>query len=83
MTVKVTFLKRNEILGAIVRAIAVQVADFQMVGGNNRSYLNRHGFYRFEFANSGQVIQFKSLIQSYVPTNLQSGLQIELEDESN
>jgi len=76
MTIKVTFLNKDEILGAIVRALAVQVAGFQVVGGLNKNYLKANGFYPFIFANSSQVERFKSLIKCYVPSEFQASLQI-------
>ena len=39
MTIKITFKIKDEILAAIVRALAVQAAGFQVVGGMNAKFL--------------------------------------------
>jgi hypothetical protein len=75
MATKVTFLDKDEILGALVRALAVQVAGFQVVGGMNAEYLNRKGFYLFQLSEP-QANRFKSLIKSYIPDRLQQLIQI-------
>ncbi len=75
MTAKVTFSNPDEILGAIVRALAVQSAGFQAVGGMNKKYLQDNGYYRFEFSQS-QFERFKTLINDYVPSALRETLQI-------
>jgi len=63
---KVSIQNRDEILGAIVRALAVQVAGFQVVGGMNKEYLKRNGYYLFKFSQE-QFDRFKSLVNNYVP----------------
>jgi hypothetical protein len=77
MKVKVTFSDRDEILGAVIRALAVQAAGFQVVGGMNSAYLATNGFYRFKFSNPGQTARFIALVRNYVPTTLQAKLSIE------
>jgi hypothetical protein len=76
MTTKVTILNRDEILGAIIRALAVQAAGFQVVGGMNAEYLKQNGFYRFPFASLDQVERFKTLVKDYVPDRFHNSLQI-------
>jgi hypothetical protein len=61
MTTKVIFSDRDEILAALVRAIAVQSGGFHMVGGMNKDFLHRHGFYRFGL-DAAQHSRFKNLI---------------------
>jgi len=75
MSVKVMISDRDEILGAIVRALAVQAGGFHMVGGMNSNYLRRNGFYRFPLSHD-QSDKFRSLIKNYVPDRLQNLLQI-------
>jgi len=72
---KVSFADRDEILGAIVRALAVQAAGFQVVGGMNAEYLKQNGFYLFSFS-ANQVDRFKGLIRDYVPDRFQPSIQI-------
>lgn len=80
MIIKVTLLDRDEILGAIVRALAVQVAGFQIVGGMNRKYLEQNGYYRFRFSMA-QFDRFQGLVKDYVPERFQ--LLIHLAGERN
>ncbi len=71
MTTKVTISNRDEILGAIVRALAVQVAGFQIVGGMNKKYLQENGYYLFQFS-APQLSRFQNLVEEYVPEKLTS-----------
>jgi hypothetical protein len=70
VSVKVTLLDRDVILGAILRALAVQVAGFQVVGGMNREYLEQNGYYRFPFSQV-QFVKFQMLVKDYVPARFQ------------
>jgi hypothetical protein len=72
---KVSISNRDEILGAIVRALAVQAAGFQTVGGMNKLYLQEHGYYKFKF-HADQFEKFKSLVNGYVPDRLLQQIQI-------
>jgi hypothetical protein len=82
MKIKVTFFSnQDEILGAVVNALAAQVAGSQIVGRMNRIFLKNNGFYRFNFATSLRAARFTSLIESYVPAHMQSRLTIM--DDSN
>ncbi len=73
---KVSIQNRDEILGAIVRALAVQVAGFQVVGGMNKEYLKQNGFYDFKFSGV-QVDRFRTLVNEYVPDKLSVLIKIE------
>jgi len=75
MAVRVTFSDRDEILGAIVRAIAVQAGGFHMVGGMGGDYLRTNGFYKFPLSPE-QSTRFRGLIKNYVPNQFQNVLQI-------
>jgi hypothetical protein len=48
-TIKVTFSDRDEILGAIVRALAVQVAGFQVARGMDGKYLKKKVSFASDF----------------------------------
>ena len=75
MRVKVTLLDRDEILGAIVRALAVQVAGFQVVGRMNRKYLEQNGYYQFPFSQV-QSVKFQTLVKSYIAERFQPSIRI-------
>ena len=72
---KVTFQNRDVILGAIVRALATQVAGAALLGGMSGSYLRIHGFYRFSFTPT-EADRFRELVKDYLPTRFQSSIQI-------
>jgi hypothetical protein len=76
---KVTVSNRDEILGAILRALAVQSAGFQTVGGMNKQYLQDHGYYRFRF-HTDQFDRFKALVKSYIPDRFQQTVEITAEN---
>lgn len=75
MSIKVTLLNGDEILGAIIRALAVQAAGFQVVGGMNAVYLKAHGYYRFKF-NPKQFHRFQSMVSDYIPEQFRNQIQI-------
>jgi hypothetical protein len=75
--IKVTFSQRDEIVGAIVRALAVQCAGFQVVGGLKDNYLTKHGYYPMTFSNEGQLHNFSGLLDDYLPERFKSGIKIE------
>lgn len=75
MSLKVTFSDRDEILGALVRALAVQAGGFQMASGMNGDYLKKNGFYRFPFSKT-QTDRFRTLIKNYLSPQFQDLLQI-------
>jgi hypothetical protein len=77
MKIKVVFSNRDEILAAVVRALAVQAAGFQVVGGMNKNYLIANGFFLFDFESRAQINRFKTMVRDYVPANLQTNLKIE------
>jgi hypothetical protein len=74
--IKVVFSNRDEILGAIIRALAVQVAGFQMGRGMDGLYLRQNGYYRFEFANQTQVDRFTESVTAYLQDRWRNTIQI-------
>jgi len=75
VAIKVTFSNRDEILGAVVRALAVQAAGFQVVSGMNAEYLRQNGSYRFEFSQD-QLERFQIFVRDYVPDKLRQLIEI-------
>jgi hypothetical protein len=72
---KVSISTRDEILGAIVRALAAQAAGVQTVRGMNKLYLQKHGYYKFKF-DADQFEKFKFLVNGYVPDMFLQTIQI-------
>lgn len=75
MAVKVTFSIRDEILGALVRALAVQAGGFQMVKGLTGDYLMKNGFYRFALDRQ-QSSRFKTLLSNYLRPEHHKSLEL-------
>lgn len=72
---RVEISNRDEILAAVVRALAVQVAGFQIVAGKTGASLTAHGYYDFDFSPS-QVHKFETLVHDYVPGNFLGQIKI-------
>jgi hypothetical protein len=77
--IKVTFLDRDEILAAIIRALAAKAAGYQVVSGTSERKLSEDGFYIFEFSGR-QFGRFKEWFDKYIPDNLRALLRIEEDD---
>ena len=73
--IKVKFQNRDVVLGAMVRALAIQAAGARVVGGMTGSYLQVHGFFRFALTPT-EADRFKELVKAYLPT-FHSSIQIE------
>jgi len=75
MGVKVKFSNRDEILGALVRALAVQAGGFPMATGLTGGYLKKNGFYRFDLDNH-QAGRFKTSLSNYLRPEHHGSLEI-------
>jgi len=76
MTIRITFLDRNAILAAIIRALAAKAAGFQVVSGTNEQRLSQHGFYTFEFSGR-QFGRFMEWLEKYVSDDQRALVRIE------
>lgn len=47
--VKITIRNKDRKIGAMVKALAVEVSGFEAVKGTTKEFLNEHGFYIFHF----------------------------------
>ena len=75
---KVTFEIRDEVLAAIVRALAVKTAGKQAAGGMTDAALHANGFYHFKF-NQSQAERFTGYVAKYLPKEFQNTLAISQE----
>jgi len=76
MTIKVTFLKPDEALAAVIRALAAKSAGNQIVSGMTDAYLRENGCYSFRFVNQTQVERFRGFVSNYVSDRFQEILKI-------
>jgi hypothetical protein len=74
--IKVVFSNRDETLAAIIRALAVQAAGPQIVGGMDWLYLRQKGYYRFEFASQIQVDRFTESVAGYLQDHWRDTIRI-------
>ena len=75
---KITFQSKDEVLAAVIRALASKTAGNQVVGGMTDAYLHTNGFYRFDFSHT-QNEKFKGFVAKYVPQEFQNTLSISLD----
>ncbi len=65
LTVGIPSKDRN--IGAMVKALAVEVAGFQATKGNTKERLATTGQYRFECPNEDSAGEFRDALQEYLP----------------
>lgn len=67
MVVTVKIADKDRILGALVKAIACEVAGIKAGKGTAAEVLAAKGAYDFEFASDEQGNEFRKLIHEYLP----------------
>ena len=77
MKTKVTFIARDPVLAAIVRALIAKAAGFHAVSGTNEGQLSQHGFYEFDL-DRRQVTRFKEWVQNYIAENILKSIRIDV-----
>ena len=65
-TVRVTIEHKDRNVGAMVKALAVEVAGFESVTGATKEFLTAHGYYEFHFKTEAKAEEFRSLVRRYV-----------------
>jgi len=69
-TVRVDITNSDKFVGAMVKALAVEVAGFQAVAGTTNEFLGNHGYYKFHFSNDYQAKDFRETVSKYINNNL-------------
>lgn len=64
--VKVIIPHKDRKIGAMVKALAVEVSGFQAVTGTTKEFLKKHGFYIFYFPSDIKVEEFKESVLKYI-----------------
>ena len=54
-TIRVNIANSDRRVGAMVKALAVEVAGFQAVKGTTKECLRNHGYYEFDFPHDYQA----------------------------
>jgi hypothetical protein len=77
MKVKIAFLKPDPNLGAVIRALAVQVEGYKKIAGQtNRAVMFEEAFF-FEFRNAKQAELFERMLKTYIASEFQNSFQIQ------
>ena len=71
-TVVVDVVGKDKFVGAMVKAIAVQVAGYPAVSGASGDYLETTGYFEFPFPNPEAAERFRSTLRRYLPGCLAS-----------
>lgn len=64
--VKITIRSKDRKIGAMVKALAVEVSGFVAVKGTTKEFLNNHGFYIFHFPSQTKAEEFKNSVLEYI-----------------
>ncbi|GEM_PF-5006177 len=66
---KVVPSKKDRYIGAMAKALAVEVAGFATVGGATQDSMYKSGYYVLRFSNRNQLDEFERLVNIYLPPN--------------
>ena len=80
--VKVIIPERDRKVGAMVKALAVEVAGFQAVKGTTKDFLRKNGYYVFHFLHASQAEEFRRAVQDYIPRSSARAEQSTTDDDS-
>jgi hypothetical protein len=69
-TVRVNIGNRDRRVGAMVKALAIEVAGFQAVKGTTKEFLQNHGYSEFEFPDDYQAQGFRETVSKYIKSDL-------------
>jgi hypothetical protein len=68
--VKVHIVGKDRKVGAMVKALAVEVSGFQAVKGTTKDFLIEHGYYLFDFPTAHKADDFKEAVRTYLAKSL-------------
>jgi len=69
-SVKIKIVANDRKVGAMVKALAVEVSGFQAVRGTTKDFLREHGFYEFNFPSDYKAVEFKQAVTKYLPDSM-------------
>ncbi len=68
--VRVVIDGRDHKVGAMVKALAVEVSGFEAVTGTTKEFLKARGFYEFRFGTPAKAQDFRTSVARYLPSIL-------------
>lgn len=66
-SVRVTIEGKDRKVGAMVKALAVEISGFESVTGTTKEFLAANGFYEFHFPNESRADEFREAVRRYLP----------------
>ena len=67
VSVRVFIHGKDNMIGAMVKALSFEIGGPSSVAGNVRAILDATGFYTFKFASEDKAIAFRSALATYLP----------------
>jgi hypothetical protein len=67
---KIYIVGKDRKVGAMVKALAREIAGFQPVRGATKEFLMEHGYYLFDFPSVRRAAEFKEAVSKYLPSSL-------------
>ena len=65
--VRVHIENKNRRVGAMVKALAVEISGFQTVKGTTKEFLAERGYYLFSFPTERKADAFRGAVRRYLP----------------
>lgn len=65
--VQVSIANKDRMVGAMVKALAVETSGFASVRDTTKEFLATHGFYEFSFPNAAKADEFRAAVRRYIP----------------
>lgn len=65
--VRITIEGKDRMVGAMVKALAVEVSGFRSVTGATMKFLAANGFYEFRFPTESRADKFRDAVRRYLP----------------
>ncbi len=66
--VKVVIADKDRKVGAMVKALAVEVSGFEAVSGTTKDFLEATGYYVFHFPSEAKADEFRNTVRHYIPS---------------
>ena len=66
LTVAVTIMGKDRKVGAMVKALAVEVSGYKTVSGATKEFLSEHGYYEFGFPAEAKAEEFRAAVREYL-----------------
>ncbi len=76
LNVKVSIQNKDRKVGAMIKALAVEVSGFEAVKGTTKEFLSANGYYEFHFPYKEKAQEFEEAVGRYIPIALAQVMQV-------